>query len=106
MKYKIIILDEAWENLKRIEDYYFLNVNKKRALEITGDILNSIGRLEVFPELGSIHNDDWLLENNYRVLFHNDYAIIYKIFDYDIYIYTIVNTKTDYINLFKHAYIN
>ena len=59
-QYKIEILPAAWEDLKKIEDYYLLQFDVESALKVTDHILNSIERLETFPDSGSLTPDEWL----------------------------------------------
>lgn len=39
MSYKVKILPTAWEDLKRIEDWYYMQFNLETALKVTDNIL-------------------------------------------------------------------
>ena len=43
MKYEVRILPSAWEDLKKIEDYYTLTFNPETALKVTNHILDVLG---------------------------------------------------------------
>ena len=51
-QYKVEILPTAWEDLKSIEDYYLLQFGVESAMKVTDQILNSIERLELYPNFG------------------------------------------------------
>ena len=53
MGYRVEILPAAWEDLKRIEDWYLVQFGVETALKVSGHILNVIERLERFPDSGS-----------------------------------------------------
>ena len=53
MTYKVEILPAAWEDLKRIEDWYAIQFDVETALRVSGHILDAMERLESFPDSGS-----------------------------------------------------
>ena len=67
-QYKVEILPTAWEDLKKIEDYYLLQFGVESAMKVTEQILDSIERLESFPDSGSLTPDRWLNEQGYRMV--------------------------------------
>ncbi len=68
MKCKVEILPSAWENLKRIEDYYILQYDVQTALKGSDHILDTIERSELFPDSGSVAPDDWFNEQGNRMI--------------------------------------
>lgn len=60
MAYKVEILPVAWEDLKRIEDWYLVQFGVETALKISDHTLNVIERLGEFPDSGSLTPDEWL----------------------------------------------
>ena len=60
MGYKVEILPVAWEDLKRIEDWYLVQFGVEAALKVSGHILDVIERLEEFPESGSKNITDFI----------------------------------------------
>jgi len=100
MTYSVEILPTAWEDLKRIEDWYRIQFDKDLALEVVENILNVIERLEIFPDSGSLTPDDLLNEQGYRMVIAKKHVAIYKKVQEIIYIYHIADTKTEYTKLF------
>ncbi len=77
-QYKVEILPTAWEDLKKIEDYYLLQFGVESAMKVTEQILDSIERLESFPDSGSLTPDRWLNEQGYRMVISKRYVSIYR----------------------------
>ena len=97
---RVEILPTAWEDLKRIEDYYAVKFDIKTAIKVSDHILNSIERLERFPDSGSLTPDKWLNKEGYRMVICKKHVSIYKQAEDVVYIYHIVDTQTDYTKLF------
>ena len=68
MKYKVQILPTAWEDLKRIEDWYTVQFGAETALKVSEHILDTFERLETFPDSGSLPPDEWLNQQGYRMI--------------------------------------
>jgi len=100
MKYKIEILPTAWEDLKKIQDYYLIQFDLQTATKVSNYILNTIARLEDFPDSGSMTPDAWLNEQGYRMVISKKHAAIYRKIKDEIYIYHIADTRTEYTKLF------
>ena len=100
MRYRAKILPTAWEDLKSIEDWYLIQFGVETALKVTGSILDSIGRLEQFPDSGSLTPDKWLNEMGYRMVICKKHVAIYKRICEVIYVYHIADTQKDYTKLF------
>ena len=98
--YHIKILPTAWEDLKKIEDYYLLQFGVKSAVKVTEQILNNIERLESFPDSGSLTPDKWLNNQGYRMVISERYVSIYRQIEQTIYVYHIADTQTEYTKLF------
>lgn len=101
-KNKLIYLAPARGDLLDIARYHLENVGVSSAREITEKIENTINRLTLFPLMGQIHPDHVLAESGYRkVVVTSTYVCVYKVIDEVIYIYRIVNAKTDYPKLLR-----
>lgn len=100
MHYKVEILPTAWEDLKRIEDWYILQFDVRTALKVSDHILNTIERLESYPDSGSLTSDKWLNERGYRMIICEKQVAIYRKIDKTVYIYHIADTQTEYTKLF------
>lgn len=100
MAYKVEILPVAWEDLKRIEDWYLVQFGVETALKVSNHILNVIEPLEEFPNSGSLTPDEWLNQQGYRMVICEKHVVIYKRIGTVVYIYHIADTQTDYKKLF------
>ena len=100
MKCRVEILPSAWEDLKKIEDYYRIQFDVLTALKVTDHILDTIERLEDFPDSGSQTPDEWLNQQGYRMVICKKHIAIYKQIGDVIYIYHIADTQTEYTKLF------
>lgn len=100
MTYKVEILPAAWEDLKQIEDYYLVEFGIESALKVSDAILNSLERLEQFPDSGSRTPDEWLNKQGYRMVICGKFVSIYKKEGNRVFIYHIANTQTEYTKLF------
>lgn len=101
MTCRVEILPAAWEDLKRIEDWYLIQFDVKTALKVSDHILDAVERLEQFPESGSLTPDRWLNDQGYRMVICGKHVIIYKQVKDVVYVYHIADTRTEYKNLFK-----
>ena len=100
MKHSVEILLSAWEDLKKIEDYYILQFDVQTALKVSDHILDTIECLEQFPDSGSATSDDWLNEQGYRMVICKKHIVIYRVIHETVYVYHIADTQTDYTKLF------
>ncbi len=100
MKCKVEILPSAWEDLKKIEDYYVIQFSAETAIKVSDHILNAIERLEEFPDSGSLTPDEWLNQQGYRMVICKKHIAIYRQIGTVIYVYHIVDTQTEYTKLF------
>ena len=100
MRCRVEILPTAWEDLKAIEDWYLMNFDADTALKVVDSILNSIERLEDFPDSGSLTPDSWLNERGYRIVICERHVSIYRQIEGAVYIYHIAETRTEYTKLF------
>lgn len=100
MMCKVEILPTAWEDLKTIEDWYLIQFDAETALKVSENILDTIERLERFPDSGSLTPDVWLNEMGYRMVICEKHVVIYRIIDEIVYVYHIADTRTEYTKLF------
>ena len=100
MNYNVRILPTAWEDLKKIEDWYVLKFDVDTALNVSNHILDSIDNLSSFPDIGSLTPDVWLNAQGYRMIICELQVIIYRQIGSDVFVYHIADTRTDYIKLF------
>ena len=100
MKYSVEILPSAWEDLKKIEDYYVLQFDVQTATKVSNNILDVIERLEQFPDSGSLTPDEWLNEQGYRMVICKKHIAIYRVMKETVFVYHIADTQTEYTKLF------
>ena len=100
MKYNIEILPTAWEDLKKIEDYYLIEFDVETAINVSDHILDTIERLEDFPDSGSMTPDPWLNDMGNRMVICKKHVSIYRVIDDTVYVYHIADTQTEYTKLF------
>lgn len=100
MAYKVEILPTAWEDLKRIEDWYIIQFGVETALKVSDQILDAIERLERFPDSGSLTPDEWLNQQGYRMVICERHVAIYKQVGQIVYVHHIADTQTEYTKLF------
>lgn len=101
MTYKVEILPTAWEDLKRIEDWYLVQFGVETALKVSNHILDGVERLENFPDSGSLLPDDCLNQQGYRMIICEKHVVIYKEIGSVVYIYHIADIQTEYTKLFR-----
>lgn len=100
MKCEVKILPSAWEDLKKIEDYYLLRFDVETALKVSNHILDTIERLEEFPDSGSYTPDDWLNKQGYQMIICQKHIAVFRRIGDSIFIYHIADSQTDYTKLF------
>lgn len=101
-KNKLVYLTPALNDMGEIIKFHILEVGVESADKIYVLMKNSIEKLTDFPLLGQMHPDPLLAKEGYRKLvLTKTYVAIYKIIDGTVYIYRIVNGRTDYPKLLK-----
>lgn len=100
MTYKVEILPTAWEDLKRIEDWYLVQFGVETVLKVSDHILDAMERLGSFPDSGSLTPDEWLNQKGYRMVICERHVAIYRQVKNKVYVYHIADTQTEYTKLF------
>lgn len=99
---KLVYLTPAAEDIEEIVKYHLNEAGVESAQKIYNRIKTEINKLPDFPLLGQIHPDPLLASQNYRKLvITSTYVVVYKVIDNTVYIYRIVNGKTDYPKLLR-----
>lgn len=99
-KTKLVYLAPAREDILNIARYHLEQVGPNSARKITDAIEKSVGHLADYPLLGQTHPDAVLAANGFRKLVvFSPYVCIYKLIGDTVYLYRIVNGKTDYPRL-------
>lgn len=70
------------------------------ALKVSTHILDSIERLEMYPDSGTLTPDKWLNKQGYRMVICDKHVSIYRVIDKVVYVYHISDARKDYTKLF------
>ena len=98
---KTYSLNEAQAMLEeRLNDRYYYQFGKSTALKVSSTILKVIGRLESFPDSGSLTPDKWLNEQGYRMVICEKHIAIYRRIQNEVFVYHIADTRTEYTKVF------
>lgn len=101
-KNKVVYLTPAKEDLTEIIKFHINEVGVNSSRKIYASAQETISKLAEFPLMGQTHPDPLLARQGYRKLvLTKTYVAIYKIIDGTVYIYRIVNGRTDYPRLLK-----
>ena len=101
-KTKLVYLTPAMHDMEEIVKYHLTQAGIASARRIYDLMKKEIGKLASYPLMGQIHPDPILAAEGYRKLVLTDtYVAIYKIIDGTVFIYHVVNGRTDYPRLLK-----
>ena len=101
-KAKLEFLQAAWLDIDHISDYYLREVGPTSAEMVMDEIMGHIAILMEHPYAGPLHPDPVLARQEYRKLvLTKTYIAIYRVVGDTVYVYRVVNGRTDYPNLFK-----
>jgi len=98
-RYELVYLDTAKENLYTIAQTHLKLVGPLSARKITGRIKESLGNLPTTPYIGMVCRDERLAAAGYRFLVCGNYLCFYRFIGEVIYVYHIVDGRTDYVKL-------
>lgn len=102
-KYKIDIRPEAWAEISRIADKHLSLVGPASAKRITDKLLDDINMLATSPYMGMECPEYLLIPDHYRRLVSGVYLCFYRVIGNTVYIYHVVDGRTNYIRLFKNG---
>ena len=100
-KYKVEILLAAWQDIDRISDVYLRLAGAASAKKITDALLDTLARLGDFPYMGAQHPDPELARREFRKVLCGDLVCVYKVIGQSVFVYRVVNGRTDYPQLLK-----
>ena len=100
------ILPSAWEGLARIKYRVRADFGEDVALNVANHILDSLERLEQFPDSGSMTPDPWLNNMGFRMVISDKRNVsIFRKVDESTFVYIIADTRTEYVKVFKDMII-
>ena len=101
------LLPSAWEGLLKIRHHVAETFDERTAEKVINTILDSLERLQSFPDSGSLTPDPWLNSLGYRMVISDRRNVsIYKRTDDTIYVYLIADTRTEYSRIFRDIIIS
>lgn len=101
------LLPAAWDGLLKIRHHITVSFDEKTAEKVTNAILDSLERLQEYPDSGSLTPDPWLNGLGYRMVISDRRNVsIYKRVGDVIYVYLIADTRTEYTRTFHDLMIN
>ena len=101
------LLPPAWEGLLKIRHYVAEAFDEETADKVANTILDSLERLQSFPDSGSLTPDPWLNSLGYRMVISDSRNVsIYKQVEDTIYVYLIADTRTEYTRIFRDILIH
>ena len=96
------LLPAAWEGLLKIKRHVAEKFDENTAARVANTILDSLERLQSFPDSGSLTPDQWLNSLGYRMVISDRRNVsVYKRIDDKIYVYLIADTRSDYPGIFR-----
>ena len=99
---RVEILPSAWEGLARIKCRVQADFGEDVALSVADHILDSLERLERFPDSGSMTPDPWLNNMGFRMVISDKRNVsIFRKVGESIFVYIIADTRTEYTKVFK-----
>lgn len=100
-EYRVEISLAAWQDIDKISDFYLGMAGAASAQKITDKILDTLEMLGSFPYMGAQHPDPALAQREFRKVICGDYVCVYKALETSVYVYRVINGKTDYPRLLK-----
>ena len=94
---KVEWLYEAQMEFRELLTYYKTNVRTASARKFSRKILDSVRQLEQFPEMGVLKEERLLGRYGFRALFVGQYVCVYRIDGDTVYIYHLVDARTNYM---------
>jgi toxin ParE1/3/4 len=96
----------AWEGLARIKFRVRADFGEEVAQRVTDQIMNSLERLEQFPDSGSMTPDPWLNKMGFRMVIADKRNVsIFRRVGEDIFVYIIADTRSEYTKVFTEMII-
>ena len=99
-KHRLVILTPAQRELEEIANVYLELVGPTSARNITNRIYDALEHLCDFPHIGVMIRDDVLQAIGYRMLICDKHICIYRLIENTIYIYHIVDGRSNYPRFF------
>lgn len=99
-RYNVELLPAAYSDLDEIFDYIMAN-NPQAAAKVLDSIVESLHRLESYPQSGKLLIERSLKKYNFRMVIVDPYIAFYRFIDNKVLIYRILHGARDYSHLLK-----
>ena len=100
MKHKLRYSAKARKDLDEIWDYIIADLGNPIAVEKTVNrIMDDIGRLAEFPEMGMMLRNATHMVTDYRYIVSGNYMAFYRMYDNTVYIVRILYGRRDYMRV-------
>ena len=99
MAYKLVVTDNAAQQVESIVDYIMYRLNNKQAAKaIIDDIEKGYTKLSIMAEMFAYCNDRYLASKNYRklILEKHQYIILYQVRDKVVYVNGVFHMLENY----------
>ncbi len=103
MQMQLKVNPEVWDELDAISDKHLMLSGVNSARKITHKILDELDILKNNPFIGTECNEYPLTGKGFRRLICGNYLCFYKLTGDSIYVYHIVDGRTNYPKLFENA---
>jgi toxin ParE1/3/4 len=98
--YKLYYSQEAQNDLDEIGEYINDELQNSLAVQKTvTNILDTIEKLQKFPQIGAPLSLITGIEDNYRHLVCGNYIVFYRVENTDVLVDRILNSKRDYLRI-------
>jgi toxin ParE1/3/4 len=98
---KIIWTDFAEYQLSEIYTFLYHKADEATASRIITGIVNASKRLVNFPEMGTKEKEEYVGDLNYRYLIQGHYKIVYEVFEKEVIIQDVFDTRLNPIKILK-----
>lgn len=99
--FQLQLTRDAFEDLAMIKLYYESFFSSAVAAKVLRGIEHRIRQLSSFPKSGALLSEQWLADQNYRMVISGEYAAIYRIEDNFVIVYRVVNGRQEYSKLIR-----
>jgi plasmid stabilization system protein ParE len=98
---KIVWTEFAEYQLSEIYTFLYHKADEATASRIVLGIINASERLVNFPEMGMKEKEEYVGDLNYRYLVQGHYKIVYEVFEKEVVVQDVFDTRLNPIKMLK-----
>ena len=98
---KIVWTEFAEYQLSEIYTFLYHKADEATASRIVLGIINASERLVNFPEMGTKEKEEYVGDLNYRYLVQGHYKIVYEVFEKEVVVQDVFDTRLNPIKMLK-----